>query len=57
MDFELNEVQKIGMLALMEADQVVSQMTDDDLVAFIKKPQSEWSETLMELVAPYMAQN
>ena len=43
MYFKLNEVLKIGMLALIKVDQVVSQMMDDDLEALIKKPQSEWS--------------
>ena len=57
MDTELNKAQKSAIICLLEADGILQIMDDNDLAAFIREPQSEWTETLTELVAPYMPQS
>ena len=57
MDTELNKAQKSAIICLLEADGILQTMDDNDLAAFIREPQSEWTETLRELMEPYMPQS
>jgi len=57
MDTELNKAQKSAIICMLEADGILQTMDDNDLAAFISEPKSEWTDTLTELMEPYMPQS